>query len=128
MSAERVVKFQFELRLTGGKILFLLAAAFMALNPLYLGSETLAITTYYPASGVYDILRAKDYLDAGRDKDITSPTSEAYIRIGNLDVGGSDHTYGIEARHGALTLKSANDAVVFRIDQKVTTLQRKEWN
>ncbi|MFA7009523.1 MAG: hypothetical protein WC204_11750 [Elusimicrobiales bacterium] len=74
-----------ELRLTRGQALFLLTLLFLCWRPGFLGSETLTLTTFYPAPyGGYAGLLTTGQTILARDVDGTPP-DRSYVRIGGGD-------------------------------------------
>lgn len=97
MNAKTGVIIRFEFDLSSGKIIAVLAAVFMALNPLYLGSEQLSISTYYPAPfGIYSKLKVAQYLDA---VPYGPSPADSIIRVGKLN-DDPFFQFGLERRHG----------------------------
>ncbi|MEI7482453.1 MAG: hypothetical protein WCK75_08905 [Elusimicrobiota bacterium] len=69
----------FELRFTKGKALLILTAFFLCWHPRFLGSETLTLTTYYPAPyGGYNNLLTTGQTLLARDGGVAG----SYVNIG----------------------------------------------
>ena len=94
MENENIITLQ--LQLTRRKALFLLTFFFLCWHPRFLGSETLTLTTYYPAPyGGYasllttgQTLLARDGGKVGIGTGAVAPTEKLDVRNGNISTTG----------------------------------------
>jgi len=106
-----------RLRLTGRKALFILTVFFLAWRPGFLGSETLTLTTYYPAPyGGYAALLTTGQTMMARDGGVAS-----YMRVGaGYNGAGSrrDATIKLEVGDGSI---STSDMVQWGVGRGALT-------
>ncbi len=103
-----------ELRLTRKKVLAILSFLFIIWHPRFLGSETLTMTTYYPAPyGGYanllttgQTLLARDGGNLGVGTGANTPTSKVDIRGGQVQVA-DDGTVPDTASYGSFGVTRA---------------------
>lgn len=107
MSEEKIIRIHLGPSPSRWKIAPFVTAAFLALNPLYLGSEQPIppFVTYYPAPyGNYYRIKVEQYVEATR---YPYQAGGVYLKIGKLsdkgDNGGPE--FGLETTHGPLSLR-----------------------